>query len=109
MWGLHCSSRTCWPGGQQKKCARGSAWTGTMKKERQLNFHCTIKNNNARVSTYLWVCSPGWGLHHIDPHPSSIRLGRFRKHTGSGMFLAAGELRYDLHSPFCDSIHGLYL
>ena len=31
MWGLHCSSRTCWPGGQQKKCAEGSAWTGTMK------------------------------------------------------------------------------
>ena len=80
-----------------------------MKKERQLNFHCTIKNNNAGVPTYLWVCSPGRGVPHSDPHPSSIRLWRFRKHTGNGMFLAAGKLRYDLHSPFCDSIHGLYL
>jgi len=30
---LHCSSRTCWPGGQQRKCAEGSAWTGTQKKD----------------------------------------------------------------------------
>ena len=25
--------KTCWPGGQQKKCAEGSAWTGMTMKE----------------------------------------------------------------------------
>ena len=80
-----------------------------MKLGRQLNFHCTQKNNNARVLTNIWVCSPGWGLHHINSFPSSIWLWRFRQHARSGLLLVAGKLRYDLHSPFCDSIHGLYL
>ena len=73
-------------------------------KERQRNFHCTIKNNDARVSTYLWVCSPGWGVYHPDPFSTSIWPRGFRKHTGSGLLLAAGDQRSVLHSPFHDNL-----
>ena len=73
-------------------------------KERQRKFHCTQKNNNARVPTYLWVCSPGRSVYHPDPFPSSIWSRRFCKHTGSGLLLAAGDARSVLHSPFHDNL-----
>ena len=73
-------------------------------KERQRKFHCTQKNNDARVPTYLWVRSPGWSVHHPDPQPTSIWLGRFRKHTGSGLLLDAGDQSSVLHSPFHDNL-----
>ena len=73
-------------------------------KERQRKFHYTHIIYNARVSTYLWVCSPGRGVYHPDPKPTSIWSGRFRKHTGSGLLLAAGDQRSVLHSPFHDNL-----
>ena len=73
-------------------------------KERQRKFHCTHINNDARVSDYIWVCSPGWSVHHPDSKPTSIWSGRFRKHTGSGLLLAAGGPRSVLHSPFHDNL-----
>jgi len=73
-------------------------------KERQRNFHCTIKNNDARVSTYIWVCSPGRSVSYPDPFSTSIWTRRFRKHTGSGLLLAAGDPRSVLHSPLHDNL-----
>ena len=73
-------------------------------KERQRNFHYTHINNDARVPTYLWVCSPGRGVYHPDPFSTSIWSRRFRKHTGSGLLLAAGGPRGVLHSPFHDNL-----
>ena len=73
-------------------------------KERQRKFHSTQKNNNARVPTYLWVRSPGRSVPHTDPQPSSIWLGRFREHTGSGLLLDAGDQSSVLHSPFHDNL-----
>ena len=73
-------------------------------KERQRKFHYAHIIYDARVPTYLWVRSPGWSVHHPDPQPTSIWLGRFRKHTGSGLLLAAGGSRSVLHSPFHDNL-----
>ena len=75
-----------------------------MKKERQRKFHCTQKNNDARVSTYLWVRSPGRRVYYPDSFSTSIWSRRFCKHTGSGLLLAAGGPRSVLHSPFHDNL-----